>query len=225
MRKKDIDEFYILIDRLTEIFPQRKLSDCNGKMIWPEQGVYFFFEKGQFRENGEPRIVRVGTHAVTENSKAILWKRLRCHKGTKNGYGHHRTSVFRDLVGRAIINKERIQINTWKLDRLDKTQKLDEKEVESKVSNVIGDMPFIVLNVPGESGKNNMRAFIETNSIALLSNRDKKQKIDLPTDDWLGYITGHSAVTESGLWNSDDTEKNYNSKIIKIIGDHLRRME
>lgn len=60
-------------------------------------------------------------------------------------------------------------------------------------------MPFLCLKVTGESRKDNMRAFIEKNSIALLSNRDKKIKIDLPSKNWLGNYSGNIIIVESGL--------------------------
>ena len=39
---------------------KRTLSNCDGSMEWPKRGVYFFFEEGEFRENDELRVVRVG---------------------------------------------------------------------------------------------------------------------------------------------------------------------
>jgi hypothetical protein len=54
----------------------------------PSQGVYFFFdhkERTRFAVK-IPRLVRVGTHAVSSGSKATLRDRLRTHFGTA---GHH----------------------------------------------------------------------------------------------------------------------------------------
>jgi len=80
-------------------------------MGWPRKGVYFFFESGELRENiSDPRVVRVGTHAVSEGSKTTLWDRLRTHRGTVKGRspgsGNHRGSIFRLHVGTAILNKK-----------------------------------------------------------------------------------------------------------------------
>ena len=37
--------FYNLIDRLTQrVGGPRLLDNCNGRMAWPQRGVYFFFE-------------------------------------------------------------------------------------------------------------------------------------------------------------------------------------
>lgn len=45
---------------------ERFLSTANGNMDWPRQGVYFFFEPGEYRVSPkELRVVRVSTHAVS----------------------------------------------------------------------------------------------------------------------------------------------------------------
>ncbi|HTV26286.1 MAG TPA: hypothetical protein VMF32_00715 [Xanthobacteraceae bacterium] len=103
-RYDDLLRFYDLLARLEEkIGGARVLSDCSGRMNWPQRGVYFFFEPGELRSdtgNG-PRVVRVGTHALTDTSRTTLWKRLSQHRGTGNaGGGNHRGSIFRLLIGR-----------------------------------------------------------------------------------------------------------------------------
>ena len=77
-RQSDLDEFYRLLGELrSRLGGCRMLRDCTGKNGWPERGIYFFFEDGEFREDGvTPRVVRVGTHAVSEGSKTTLWTRL-----------------------------------------------------------------------------------------------------------------------------------------------------
>jgi hypothetical protein len=94
-RQEQIDDFYELIEQL----PIRYLKDVkNGDL--PEKGVYFFFEKGENRANSnKKRVVRIGTHAVQANSKATLYKRLKQHSGPNHGFGRHRMSVQRELIG------------------------------------------------------------------------------------------------------------------------------
>ena len=85
-------------------FPQ--LRACHGRMPWPRRGVYFFFEEGEVRSDSGsgPRVVRVGTHALTDRSKTTLWNRLAQHRGVaRSGGGNHRGSVFRLLVGQALL--------------------------------------------------------------------------------------------------------------------------
>ena len=67
-RLSDLVRFYILLGSLEEkLGGKRTLAVCNGRMSWPTRGVYFFFEAGEERcDSGHgPRIVRVGTHALT----------------------------------------------------------------------------------------------------------------------------------------------------------------
>src|ERR1700752_3176088 len=115
-RLADLVRFYeILADLAYKVGTVRKLSDCSGRMQWPTRGVYFFFEGGENRlDTGDgPRVVRVGTHALTTGSRTKLWSRLSQHKGQRTGAGNHRGSIFRLLVGTALINKVQIKFPTW----------------------------------------------------------------------------------------------------------------
>jgi len=69
-RRRDLDRFYELLDRLSaRLGGPRRLGQSRGADGWPERGVYFFFEEGELREGGPPRVVRVGTHAVSQGSR------------------------------------------------------------------------------------------------------------------------------------------------------------
>ena len=61
-----LERFYALMDRL-RTWPggERRLSSCRGRLGWPRRGVYFFYEPGEVRADGTPRVVPVGTHALT----------------------------------------------------------------------------------------------------------------------------------------------------------------
>ena len=117
-RRADLLEFYrILSDLQIRHGGARYLKDCNGKLDWPERGVYFFFEKGENRSKSDQglRVTRVGTHALSATSRTSLWNRLSQHRGAQNtGGGNHRGSVFRKLVGSAMIAKDRhLSCSTW----------------------------------------------------------------------------------------------------------------
>ncbi|GAA4074913.1 hypothetical protein GCM10022389_20680 [Flavobacterium cheonanense] len=205
-RKEQIDEFYELIEKL----PIRYLKDVKNSDL-PEKGVYFFFEDGENRTNlNQKRVVRIGTHAVQANSKATLYKRLKQHSGPNHGYGRHRMSVQRELIGYSIRNKEYSgEYNEWGI-RNEKSNKIiliQEKKLEKEVSDYILNMPFIVLKVEGDSSKDNLRAYIESNSIKLLSNYCKTP-VDPPSENWLGLYCDNNKVIKSGLWNRKEIEEN-----------------
>jgi len=165
------------------------------------------------------RVVRVGTHALKRYSRTTLWDRLRAHRGTLNGEhagdGNHRGSIFRLHVGTAILKKEGVekQYATLGVGSSAKKRIRDlEYPVEKKVSNYIGFMPFLWLEVDDAPGPQSKRAYIERNSIAILGNYSKletQSMVDPPSDSWLGRYCRSVLVRESGLWNVDHVTETY----------------
>ena len=46
----DTVRFYDILARLEDKFGGRRtLSECKGRMAWPQRGMYFFFEAGETR--------------------------------------------------------------------------------------------------------------------------------------------------------------------------------
>ena len=225
-RRKDIRKFYKILDELrTRTGGKRYLRDCDGKMNWPKRGVYFFFEEGETRENSKKlRVVRVGTHAVRNGSKATLWNRLRAHRGSirgryGDGGGNHRGSVFRRYVGDALIKKQHLQYHTWsESDSVLASTRMKEYPLEVKVSRKIRNMPFLWLEADGPPGANSIRRTIEENSVALLSNYEKEM-IDAPSQNWLGSHCSNELVKKSGLWNVDSTDKDYHPEFVGCMKD------
>ena len=85
-RLDDIKNFYSILNEIElQDHERRLIADSDARMTWPQRGVYFITEAGEDRsESGEgPRIIRVGTHAITTGSGVTLWQRLRQHRGTK----------------------------------------------------------------------------------------------------------------------------------------------
>src|SRR6266568_13992 len=81
-RQAHADQLYKLLNDLAQREGgPRRLIEATGKDGWPRHGVYFFYENGEIRGNGNDRVVRVGTQALTSTSKATLWGRLRQHQG------------------------------------------------------------------------------------------------------------------------------------------------
>jgi hypothetical protein len=221
-RRADIDEFYRILDELrSRVGGSRMLRDSDGRSGWPERGMYFFFEEGEFREDGvSPRVVRIGTHAVSANSKAKLWTRLRLHRGNQNGGGSHRGSIFRLRVGEALIQKNGFSNDigrSWGTGKAAaKNIRLAEAPLELAVSEYICRMPFLWVAVDDIPGPQSMRSYLEKNSIGLLSNFETAP-IDSPSPNWLGKLSAEQKIRESGLWNSDYVDFEYDPAFLHLL--------
>ena len=208
-RLEDVEAFYSLLEQL----PTKRLGECSGQTAWPERGVYFFFEEGEMRADGAPRVVRIGTHALTDGSKSTLWGRLSQHRGTVNPKGgNHRGSVFRDRVGKALLRKAGIDLPGWG-DRKCRTpeQLAAEADLEARVSDVLGQMTIAWLDVPDAPGRNSLRGYIERNAIALLAGQEH------PSQGWLGHMSDRAPIRSSGLWNSNHVEEDYDPEFLKVF--------
>jgi hypothetical protein len=230
-RTDDIKQFYDILSSLERrLGGPRILDDCTGRMGWPRQGVYFFFESGEQRLHSGTgsRVVRVGTHAVSRGSKTTLWKRLADHRGTfSTGGGNHRGSVFRLLVGLAILKRDGLSCSTWG-QRGSASRESREKEhpIERLVSRYIRSMPFLWIQVQDASSADNMRAYIERNSIALLSNYQKPVdlQVDTPSPNWLGSFCSKDKIRSSGLWNSNHVDEDYDPQFLSTLGELVKQM-
>ena len=233
LRKQNIVSFYKLINELEDIIGGRRyLRDCNGRMNFPDRGVYFFFEEGEHLKDqkGNSRVVRVGTHAIIEGSRATLWRRLSQHKGTEVGQfgengGNHRGSIFRKILGEAIINNKNLKCDTWG-EGNNATVNIREHEhfVEEKVSDYIRNkMPFIFVEINDDPSPASDRAFVERNSIALLSNF-QKDIIHPSSEDWLGYNSNRERVQKSGLWNQNHVDETYDPDFLLVLKKYINNM-
>jgi hypothetical protein len=170
-RLTNLVRFYSILDQLeTSIGGALTLADCSVKTNWPSRGVYFFREFDEHRtESGQgPRIVRVGTHALKAGAPTKLWTRLSQHKGHSHGGGNERGSIFRQIVGAALIDLHAYDCPTWGVGNTASREVRElEQFVECKVSNVIRSMPFLWLGIDDEAGPDSVRGYIERNSIAL----------------------------------------------------------
>src|SRR5690606_38910230 len=99
---------YSLLNELGDrVGGERHLNNLMSQRDWPLRGIYFFFDTSEPRkDSGQgPRVVRVGTHALTIGAKSTLRGRLGQHRGTAAGSGNHRGSIFRLLVGQALLER------------------------------------------------------------------------------------------------------------------------
>ncbi len=221
-RTEDLARFYRALGRLdADSGGKRTLSDCDGKMQWPVRGVYFFFEAGECRSHSGTglRVVRVGTHAVSAGSRTSLWNRLSQHRGVAStGGGNHRGSVFRLLVGTALMRRGPMRgVQTWGR-RGSRTEDLQsaERRLERLVSRVIGEMPLLWLRVDDPAGRASLRSYVERNAIALLSNY-RREALDPPSDGWLGLDCPKDTVGRSGLWNQRHVEPVHDRGFLPVL--------
>lgn len=221
----DTARFYDLLGRLdaskVQGLPLRSYGGTSGL---PPRGVYFFREPGEQRSNDSnfPRVVRIGTHAVSVNSKSTLWQRLRAHLGTRTGGGNHRGSIFRLHVGAAMLARDQVDLPTWGKGSsappaLRESQGMQalESAWEQKVSEYIGAMTVLWVNVPDEPSSESIRAVIERNVIALLSN--SFAPLDSSSLGWLGRHSPRGEIRRSGLWNLNYVDQGYDPCVLDLF--------
>ena len=216
--------FYGLLGRLEAATRgPRILAHCHGRMGWPGRGVYFFYEIGEMRSGSgrAPRVVHVGTHALTSGSRNTLWHRLSQHRGpARLDSGNHRGSILRLLVGAALANRDNTPLPpSWGISssRPDAARRLgvdpeqvraSETALEKRVSRYIGGMPFLWLKVDDAPGPESRRGLIKRHAIALLSAYGEPPA-DPPSPDWLGRHSDRELIRHSGLWNNKHVQEAY----------------
>ena len=199
-RFADIKRFYTLLDRLNQqLGGARTLAEVGKFHDWPERGVYFFFEPSEVRRDSGNglRVVRVGTHALGRGSLSTLRQRLGQHRGSLRGGGNHRGSIFRLLVGQALLTRGGLpDCASWGVKGeathaarqlgIDRKMLAEaEAPIERAVSDYLSTMPFLWIAVDDQSGPDSLRGFIERNTIGLLSNYGRTP-LDPPSLGWLG---------------------------------------
>jgi hypothetical protein len=225
-RREELDRFYAVIGTLREKCQgYRCLKECTQRSGWPARGVYFFFEDHEFREDRSTlRVVRVGTHAVSANSRTTLWNRLHTHRGASSGGGNHRGSIFRKRIGEALLQVKSYPAEiaaSWGTDNsASKSIRLAEIPLERDVSAVLGAMPFLWIEVADAPGVGSDRVYLERNSIALLSNFEK-EPIDKPSEGWLGLQSPQGTIRLSGLWNTNHVGDEYTPAFLDVLEKYV----
>ncbi len=221
----DLDRFYaILAGIATQPLQGHRLCDLTGRSGLPKRGVYFFLEQGEERvtPSGVPRVVRVGTHAVSAGSRSRLWGRLRTHRGSLSGRGNHRGSIFRLHVGAALLEREQRQHASWGIGSSAPGEiRVHEADLEHQVSAHIGGMSVLWVAVPDEPSATSARAVIERNSIALLSNN--LCPADPPSRAWLGSASPRESIRLSGLWNLNHVVERHDPRFLDTLELHAAK--
>ncbi len=227
-RLRDLDRFYELLARLAATGSGApRLKDCISTAL-PNQGVYFFWQSGENRMTApfDGRVVRIGTHAVSEGSKATLWNRLRTHRGGKDGSGNHRGSIFRLHVGQALLRKTERDagLPTWGVGQSAAADvRKAEENMELEVSQIIGEMPVLWIGVADRASPDSDRAYLERNLIALVAG--STGPFDLPTASWLGNWSSREAIPTSGLWNVNHVLDDYDPEALGVFERYIEIAE
>ena len=222
-RADAVRKFYDLFELRhlkSPIVPLREA--LQGEM--PEQGVYFFFDPDEETRfsNVLGRLVRIGTHGVSTGSKATLRDRLRAHFGTMDGYGNHRSSVFRLHVGAAMIRRDglRKRFPQWGVGQNAASLVRErERPLEQKVSEAISKLHVAILEVADAPMKTSARAVIETLSIALFT--ENWQPVEPSSTSWLGRNSVHELISKTGLWNLRDAGSEADLTIVDTLRARL----
>jgi len=218
-RKEDLISFYDILKILEKKTGGPFYLSESLPISLPRRGVYFFMEAGELRTHtgAGHRIVRVGTHGLTQGSKSTLKQRLNQHRGVlTSGGGNHRGSIFRLLVG-TTLPAIRAGDSTWgKETTANADIRINEEPFEREVSNLIRKMPYLYLDVDDIASASSLRGFIERNSIALLSNY-QKPSLDPPSKEWRGYQCNREKVRLSGLWNQKHVDETYDPSFLNTL--------
>lgn len=196
-----LDQLYELL----ALLPSYRLPALfRRQMYLPRRGLYFFLDPTEKRFlSASTRIVRVGTHAVSQGSASTLRSRLRAHYGVDAGGGNHRASIFRSHVGAAIISKRGINMlyPFWQERSVNRDILESERPLEEEVSEYLRDLDVKIIAIDDTPGPRSDRAYLERTTIALLASVGRL--IDPPTDSWLGQNSPNHVIKRAGLWNVD----------------------
>ncbi|MER8661326.1 hypothetical protein NKH34_09315 [Mesorhizobium sp. M1148] len=196
----------------------------------PRRGVYFFFDDREPRSDSGsgPRVVRVGTHALTAGSASSLRQRLAQHRGKRGGGGNHRGSIFRLLVGQALLSRGGLPASpSWGMKSdpakaglalgIARDELTDaEQPIEEAVSLYLSKLSFARLSIDDEPGLDSLRGTIERQSIALLANFERPA-LDPATPSWLGFASNRPLVVGSGLWNQRHVTEKYDPAFLVTL--------
>jgi hypothetical protein len=238
-RLADVVRFYALLDRLERrLGGTRTLATFHKYRDWPHRGLYLFFEPSEVRQESGvgPRVIRIGTHAVTAGSTSTLRQRLRQHRGQASGNGNHRGSIFRLLVGQALMARGDVaHCASWgvkghagkaavTLNTTPEALAAAEAPIELAVTSYLSTMPFLWVEIDDTPSPKSLRGVIERNAIALLSNHNGPA-IDPASSDWLGHFSDRPQVRASGLWNQRHVGETYNPVFLEAFESAIERRE
>jgi len=175
----------------------------------PDNGIYFFYEKGEFWGHGEnkPRIVRVGINRGQDNfisriKEHFLLDESKIDFNNKMPKPSDR-SIFRKNLGNALLNMDKDDyLKVWKLDFMTREHRdlfshkrniNKEKGTETRITKIIRkEFSFRYICVDDQE----KRMGLEARLIGTLASCPLCQ----PSPGWLGNHSPEIAKRKSRLW-------------------------
>lgn len=210
IRHRDVSLLYSEVNKARHSGRTFEFGNLSNVSL-PEKGVYLFINPTEPSiDKNSGRIVRIGTHAVSEGSKATLRNRLTNHRGTLNGLGNHRGSIFRLHVGNAILQRENLfhEFPQWGLGQnASKGVRDSEQNLEQLVSTYLSKLEVAIIKAEDKASKNSVRAKVETQLISLFT--EDFGSVDRASPNWLGSHSKLEKINTTGLWNLRDVGGRY----------------
>jgi len=183
----------------------------------PLNGIYFFYEEGEYLEHGgsAKRIVRIGTHTGDDNFRNRIEQHLLINENKmnfdKNKLKPSDRSIFRKNIGRTLLNKNNdLYLKIWNKDFITRKNRNEfggsrnikkEKSIEEKITEIIRNkfsFRFIIVENKQERAGNkelNIKG-LESKLIGTVS-----ECVDCkPSENWLGKDSPIEKIKNSGMW-------------------------
>jgi len=90
------------------------------------------------------------------------------------------------------------------------------------VSDYIRDLPFLWIAVDDEPGPDSRRAYLEQNTIALVSN-SIHEGVDSGSSSWLGQHSQSPEIRQAGLWNIQHVEESYDPSYLDVLEKYVEQ--
>jgi hypothetical protein len=174
----------------------------------PDDGIYFFYEKGEVWGHGGamPRIVRIGAHRsgnfrsrikehfVLDNGKLVFNSK---HSAPKD------RSIFRKNIGRALLKRQESDyLNVWEIDFIQKKNRQHksrlrtveiERRIERRISSILRkEFCFRYIAVENEMGGSGLESRL-IGTVARCENCQSSPK-------WLGLYSPEDRIKSGKMW-------------------------
>jgi hypothetical protein len=179
----------------------------------PNNGIYFFYEKGEdaSHNNGQqlPRIVRIGTHREG-NFRSRISEHFIFHESrlnfSKNNSKPSDRSVFRQNLGRALLNKQNDEyLKIWNIDFLNKENRFKfgetrdiekEMKLEKEISRLLREnFYFKFIFFEGQNQRMGKQG-LESRLIGTIASCE----LCSASKSWLGKFSPIRQIREGKLW-------------------------